>query len=168
MLNRKSTRLKGYDYSSQGGYFITINVKQRKVNHFGIIVNDMMILNNAGLIVKDEWLKTEKIRQHVALDEFVIMPDHFHAILFLRETQDQLSLKKTGECDSPIQNTLFKSPSKTIGAIVRGFKSACTKRFNVEKIHIEWQRNYYDRIIRNEKEFLNVQNYIINNPANWK
>lgn len=187
MNNRKSARLKGYDYASEGGYFITINAKQRKVNHFGKIENGKMIFNEAGLIVQNEWLKTTDIRAQVSLDEFVVMPDHFHAVLFLTETQSSLRQKgecssenkkgectsenKKGECNSPIRKESvgsFKSPSQTVGAIVRGFKSACTKKFNETKLRIEWQRNYYDIIIRNEMEYLNIQNYIKNNPSNWK
>ncbi len=182
MNNRKSTRLKGYDYASEGAYFITINAKQRKINHFGNIVNGIMFLNDAGLIIQNEWLKTSAIRPQVTLDEFVVMPDHFHAVLFLTESQKSeknslllkdecLSENQNDECNSPIRKASldhFKSPSQTVGAVVRGFKSACTKKFNEAKINIEWQRNYHDRIIRDEKEFLNVQNYITNNPANWK
>jgi REP element-mobilizing transposase RayT len=164
MPNRKSTRLKGYDYASEGGYFITINAKQRNVDHFGKVVNGEMILNEAGLIVQNEWLKTQEIRTQVILDEFVVMPDHFHAILFLRGIQ-------MGECNSPVDEpkiSVFRSPSQTLGAIIRGFKSACTKKFNELNINMEWQRNYHDRIIRNEQEYLNVQNYIKMNPKNFE
>ena len=170
MNNRKSTRLKGYNYASEGSYFITINAKLRKLNHFGHILNGRMILNKAGVIVQNEWINTEKIRSNVVLNEFVVMPDHFHAVLFLTGTQKEKELfeNQKGECDSLIQNAHFKSPSQTIGAIVRGFKSACTKKFNSERLNIVWQRNYHDRIIRDDKELLNIQNYIINNPSNWE
>jgi REP element-mobilizing transposase RayT len=169
MNKRKSTRLKGYNYASEGSYFITINAKLRKLNHFGHILNGRMILNKAGVIVQNEWLNTEKIRSNVILDEFVVMPDHFHAVLFLTGTQ-MVECYHMGEYDSPIQKkspVSFESPSQTIGAIVRGFKSTCTKKFNSEKLNILWQRNYHDRIIRDGRELLNIQNYIINNPSNW-
>lgn len=182
MNNRHSIRLKGYDYAQEGAYFITINVKERKQSFFGSVENGKVILNGAGKIVHEEWQKTSVIRKNVMLDEFVVMPDHFHAILFI--TQNETGRLQNAHTKQLVgasrwlsgrirpkedeDRIEFVSPRQTIGAIVRGFKGACTKRF-LEKgfLDIIWQRNYYDRIIRNHEEFQNFQQYIINNPANW-
>lgn len=162
--DRQSYRYKGYDYASEGWYFITINVYDRK-RLFGDIKNGEMFLNKLGEIVHEEWLKTTDIRKNVSLQEFVVMPDHFHALIDINFSMDQENELGT-----------FRSPSQTLGAIVRGFKGAVTKRIKLyclenkeqfpllEKV---WQRNYYDRVIRDERELMAVKSYIENNPKNW-
>ena len=80
---RRSIRLRGYDYSQNGAYFVTVCVQNRECV-FGQVVNGEMILNEAGCMVEDEWLKTPAVRPEVELDEFVMMPNHFHAIIMIR------------------------------------------------------------------------------------
>ena len=114
--HRRSIRLKGYDYSQAGLYFITLCIQNRE-NLFGEIKNGKMILNIFGKIAKEEWEKTAEIRKNCSLGEFIIMPNHFHAIISI--DYQIRNNNKIGE---------FKSPSQTIGAIIRGFKGASTKR----------------------------------------
>ena len=162
--NRQCYRHREYDYGSVGWYFITINTANFS-QLFGKIENREMHLNQFGIIAQKEWLKTEQIRDNVTLEEFVIMPDHFHAIISIDYPKNQDNL--TG---------VFRSTSHTLGSIVRGYKGAVTKQLKIyaSDNQIEdfpskiWQRNYYDRIIRDEKELYNVKNYILENPKRYR
>jgi len=165
--HRRSIRLKEYDYSQAGGYYITICSYSGKCI-FGDIVNDQMILKELGKIVRNEWLKTERIRENVELDAFMVMPNHFHGIIIL--TDNGRSFKEL-DIVGAYGDTPLQSPSKTIGAIVRGFKSATTKQINQFRnapgLSV-WQRNYYEHIIRNENDLNRIREYIINNPLKWE
>ncbi len=170
--HRRSIRLKEYDYSQPGFYFITLCIKNRE-HLFGEINNDKMLLNDVGKIIMQEWEKTPQIRNNVKLGEFIIMPNHFHAIL-------QIEYKINTSSDKIDK---FQSPSQTIGSIIRGFKGATTLRIN-QKLPAHdygrgvlpyaqksnnsiWQSNYWERIIRTEIEYNKISNYIINNPLCW-
>lgn len=136
-----------------------------------------MILNENGKIAFDEWLKTPEIRNNVELCEFVIMPNHMHGIIRLFD-RGELDSPETNELDSPETNELhsidrrgvcktpLRSPSQTIGAIVRGYKSSVTRQIAINKKL--WQRNYHEHIIRDEQSYQNISKYIINNPAKWE
>lgn len=185
--HRQSIRLKNYDYSIEGLYFITLCVIDKK-NIFGEIIDGKLYLNKFGKIAKEEWAKTPEIRKNTSLGEFIIMPNHMHGIISIDYQINETKKEDIGK---------FQSPSQTIGAIIRGYKGATTKRINnlIREIKASpstgelqfapaespeqalkylsgegsiWQRNYYDIIIRTEKAFTNISNYIINNPANWK
>jgi len=210
--NRQSLRLKGYDYSKKGLYFITI-VTQDRARIFGEIKAGEMILNKLGKIAEEEWIKSIEIRNNITLHEYIIMPNHMHGIIQinfkkenLKENQKEKEDFRGGDSDtgvlqyapsaispsaiSPSGNSLsknshskfspdFKSPSQTIGAIIRGYKGATTKRIKElhykdgEKLNIDlsksiWQRNYWDIIINNNNAYQNISNYIINNPKKWE
>ena len=127
------------------------------------------VIINVGKIVHDAWLKTPELRPNVELDVFVVMPNHIHGIIVI--TKNDRDVSTTPESKG-IFNTprLFKSQSQTIGAIVRGYKSSVTKKINT--LHhcddfVVWQRNYHEHIIRNERSYQNISNYIINNPEKW-
>lgn len=190
--NRKSIRLKGYDYSQAGAYFVTICTKNRQCL-FGEIVNGEMILNEYGIIAYDEWLKTPELRINVELDVFIVMPNHIHGIIVITDivkgvlhtpgdnvvthmpgdaTDISLMNDKKNVPDNirDLCNTSLRSPSQTVGAIVRGYKSSVTNKINESK-HCKgfmvWHRNYHDRIIRNQQSYHNISEYIKNNPAKW-
>lgn len=169
--HRLSIRLSGYDYAQEGAYFITLCTH----NHlclFGIIVDGEMHLNEYGEIVRNLWLETPAIRPNVELSEWVIMPNHFHAVL----TITRRGVVRRGVLQyAPTTNTnarkTLQSPSQTIGAIVRGFKSAVTKRINEIRATPGvpvWQRNYWEHVIRDEKSYHDIATYIINNPTKWE
>ena len=157
---RRCYRYPKYDYGSAGWYFITINTANFS-QLFGRIENGEMHLNPFGRIAQKEWLKTEQIRDNITLEEFIVKPDHFHAIISIDFPINQSNLAG-----------VFRSTSQTVGAIIRGYKGAVTKQLKLyaQDNQIEgfpskiWQRNYYDRIIRDEKELYNVKNYILENP----
>jgi REP element-mobilizing transposase RayT len=186
--HRRSIRLKECDYSQPGEYFITICTYNHECT-LGEIINGEMWLNEIGKIVEEEWLRTAIIRPDIQLDLYVIMPNHIHGIIVLNEGRGTLQsdIPVRANCHSPqekIQNNpfnngayidtplrnMFRSPSNTVGAIVRGFKSATTKHINEIRgapgIRF-WQRNYYDRIIRNDNELDNIRDYIQNNVLKW-
>jgi len=131
---------------------------------FGEIVNDEMILNEFGLIDKNEWLKTPIIRRftlNIVLDKFVIMLNHMYLIIEIKQCRGVLQYAPTNE---------FKSPSQNLGSIIRGFKSITTTQINQIRKSPKnpvWQRNYYERIIRNEYDLNRIRQYIVNNPTNW-
>ncbi len=158
---RKSIRLKEYDYSLPGEYFITICTHGKQCI-FGEVVDEEMHLNEVGKIAKEEWLKTPIIRPAVELDVFEIMPNHLHSIIVIK---DESSIPKVGthSCAS-----LQRKP-RSLGSILAGFKSAATTRINKSRntpyVPV-WQGKFYDHIIRNEKELNNIREYIMNNPLN--
>ena len=180
--NRQSIRLKNYDYSQEGSYFITL-VTQDRIHLFGKIEDGKMILNTVGKILEEEWRNTIELRPNITLGEFIIMPDHMHMIITITAQMEKKEDKEWIHSNP-------KSPSHTIGAIIRGFKGASTKKINQflnstgesqfapttdsqfaptefykNKI---FQRNYYEHIIRNQNDFNRIEQYIIDNPMNWK
>ncbi len=120
--NRRSIRLSGYDYGRAGAYYITICIHDRKCV-FGNISNGEMLINEYGRIVKDEWMKTEHIRKNVGLDVFVIMPNHFHGIIYIFDGDYAKATQRV----APTSQTL---KSNSIGAIIGQFKSITAKNIN--------------------------------------
>ena len=158
---RKSIRLKDYDYSQPGAYFITICIHKKQCI-LGEVTDDGMKLSRFGEVVKTEWLKTFEIRKNLILDEYIVMFNHFHGIIIVdgRGTlQRAPTFEKFGR---PISNS--------VPTIVRLFKSATTNQVN--QLHHTprrpfWQRNYFEHIIRNEDELNKIREYIQNNPLKW-
>jgi len=157
---RRSIRLRDYDYSQQGAYFVTVCAWNRECL-FGDVVQGEMRSNEYGRIVENEWRRTSTVRSNVETDDFIEMPNHFHCILVINERRGVLQYAPTNE---------LRSPSQTIGAIVRGFKSAVTKSFNTIRatpgIPV-WQRNYYEHIIRDENDLARIRQYVADNPMTW-
>ncbi|MEW5976044.1 MAG: transposase [Acidobacteriota bacterium] len=172
--HRRSIRLPGHDYSQGGAYYITLCTKHRRFL-FGAIVDARMILNSAGQIVADEWVKTAAIRQGIGLDKWVVMPNHFHAIVVITPClgRGDRPVAPTVVAPTPVASTKDVRPgarSNSLGALIAGFKSAVTKRINqtsgMSGAEV-WQRNYYEHIIRNERDLTRVRQYIEDNPARW-
>ena len=160
--HRHSIRLPEYDYSLPGAYFITI-AAHKKQKLFGEVMNGEMRLNEFGGIVESEWLKTPQIRPEIELGVYVIMPNHFHAIVIIKDQ----GVGAYGHTPLPVE---FASPSRTIGALIRGFKGTVTRSINLTRqtpARPVWQRNYYEHIIRNEAEYLQISEYILANPLVW-
>ena len=163
--HRRSIRLRGYDYAQSGAYFITI-VTQNRACLFGHMADGKMVLNDAGMAAQNCWLEIPNHYPNVTLDEFVIMPNHVHGIIVINVGANNHSPKQN---HSPIQSSQFRSPSQTIGSIVRGFKIGVTKWFRQNTdVYDVWQRNYYEHIVRNDDELNAIRQYIINNPLKWQ
>jgi len=172
--HRKSIRLKNYDYSQAGLYFVTI-VTQGRENLFGDIVVGEMVANDAGVLVRDEWFESEKIRDEIKMHQFVIMPNHLHGIVEITvRTNVGANGRSPVQCPVQLhtQSTSIKSMRpQSIGSFVAGFKSSVTKKINQIR-HTPsrklWQRNYWEHIIRNENEYQRIAQYIIDNPKKWE
>jgi REP element-mobilizing transposase RayT len=165
--HRRSIRLKGYDYTLAGAYFVTIVTWQREML-FGEIVNGEtpqgghVRLNELGEIVRDEWEQTAIVRSNVELGGYIVMPNHVHGILIF--VDDHVGATRRV---APTKTTL---QSGSLGAVMGQFKSIVTKRinglWNVSGRPI-WQRNYYEHIIRNHDDHDRIHRYIESNPSMW-
>ncbi len=173
--HRRSIRLRGYDYTQPGAYFITMCTHNRECL-FGDIANGEMVLNEWGKMVWDEWFKSQSIRNEITLydNEFAVMPNHIHGIVWIVNT-DNIGVNDvgaTGRSPLPLPMTQpIGSPKRSLSSFVAGFKSAVTKQINQLRQTPGmpvWQRNYYEHIIRNNNELHRIQQYIINNPKNWE
>ena len=188
--NRHSARFRGYDYAQHGAYFITVCADHHRP-FFGTIENDQMKPNWVAHIVEREWLRMGELRDNVFLDEFVVMPNHFHAILIITTPPVGTQLAASGHASSQtteqrtqqaaslrLRDVGGATPNNvapdSLSAIVRGFKSAVSRAVNAERATrnqspvVVWQKRFHDRVIRNEKELLDTRRYIIENPQNWR
>ena len=164
--HRRSIRLKGYDYSQAGTYFVTICV-QDKVCLLGKIVDGKMQVNTYGEIVKKNWKWLAEQYPYVILDEWIVMPNHFHGILFI----DRRGGSRTAQQEDSSQRSQEGAKRKPLGRLIGAFKTVSTKQINELRntpgVRF-WQRNYYEHIVRNERELNNIRQYIINNPLHWE
>ena len=159
-LHQRSILLKEYDYSQPGAYFVTIAAFQHECL-FGEIINQELRLNEYGKIAEECWRTIPEHFPNVELGAYVAMPNHVHGIIVIHENK---SLPSVGARHaSPLRPHGAKPNS--LGAIVGSFKSAVTKRIGQKNI---WQRNYYEHIIHNEKEWDKIHRYIESNPVNWE
>ncbi len=183
-----SARLQGYDYGKNGAYFITI-CTQNRVHYFGEIENGKMILNELGKLAEQFWVEIPNQFPFLELGNFVVMPNHIHGVLIIDKTNDGDIVGDTVEtrliASLPPPQTPADIPNATekwggitgnrnpmfhenISRIIRWYKGRCS--FEMRKIHADfgWQSRFHDHIIRDSKSFKNIQNYIENNPGNWK
>jgi len=169
-------RLKNHDYL-HGMYFVTICTKNF-INVFGKIINGQMKLNEYGKIVKTEWLKTEKLRNNVIFDNYIIMPNHFHGIISIIYNENSNSVilddgRDVTRYDSTkmINNRMSEiSPkSNSLSSIIRLFKSSCTREIRNQGFsEFKWQEKFYEHIVQNDNDLNNIQNYIYDNPQKWE
>jgi putative transposase len=163
----ESSRLKDWDYSTPWWYYVTICTKDMKC-WFGIIKNGKMKLNDLGKVIEEEWSKTKEIRSNVDLDNFVIMPNHFHGIPIIKDVEtSRRDVSKESETGHRPVSTQLKPNS--LGSIIGQFKSVCTKRiYKLGYRNFQWQKGFYDHIIRNENDLHRIGTYIQNNPLKWE
>ena len=148
LQNRKSTRLKGYDYSNQNYYFVTI-CTHNKLHLFG----DVNKLNEFGEIAEMELLNIPTHFDCIRIDKYVIMPDHIHGIIIIGYNDESERSR----------------PFPTLSTIIGLYKSGVSKRIHEIKPNIIiWQKSFNDRIIRNEQGYLEVCKYINENPLKWR
>ena len=171
---RRSIRLKNYDYTQAGFYFITLCVQGRE-SLFGEIVQDQMIFNAAGKMIEKEWQTLQKRFPHIVLHEYVAMPNHFHAIIEVDNAAQDFQINTNNGQPQGIAPTVDHS-KKSIGDMIGAFKSITTVEY-IRGIKTNnwqgfdgklWQRNYWDHVIRNEQSLNDIAQYIINNPQNWE
>ena len=165
----KSTRLKHWDYSSCGAYYITICTKNREP-FLGKITNEKMKLSEIGEIVKNCWLAIPQHYPNVTLDEFVIMPDHMHGLIFI----DDLSFVETChgmslQTRTRTYNKFSQPVSQSLSMIINHFKSAVKRWCNKNGFqNFAWQTRFHESILRNEKHLNTIREYIINNPLEFE
>jgi putative transposase len=178
--HRRSIRLQGYDYSQAGAYFVTMVTLQREFL-FGKIVNNEMELSPYGEIVQRWWGEIPIHFPNVETGAFVIMPNHVHGIIFIIERRGTVSVPRDNQpqnkLETPNLNIELEGGETpplrvpTLGQVVAYFKYQSTKEMNslenTGTVTKFWQRNYYEHIIRNEKDLQNKTNYIEANPLLW-
>ena len=165
---RRSIRRPDYDYSQAGAYFITMCTHEREAL-LGEIAGEAMRLNACGEIVSAVWHAVPQHDAHVALDEFVIMPNHVHGIIVI-ENNDEVGAIH----ESPVRESPLRDPRERrrmlLPKIIGYFKMNTAKRINELRqtpgVPV-WQRNYYERVIHNERELNAVRDYVRHNPLNW-
>jgi putative transposase len=155
--NRKLNRLQGYDYSQSGYYFVTICTKNR-INWFGAIEHDKVILNASGYIVRRQWEWLAEQYPYVHLDAYAVMPDHIHGIIQIVQGGVGNGRDRSVQCDHSLR---IKSLSELIGA----FKTTSSKSIHeTQETGFAWQKSFHDHIIRNERSLNQIREYIVNNP----
>lgn len=165
--HRHSIRLKNYEYTQPGGYFITIVTYQRDML-FGQIAHGKMQLNDFGTIADECWHAIPHHFPNVELGVHVVMPNHVHGIIVINEGSATNSSPNVGAMHtSPLPPPRGAKP-KSIGAIVGSFKSAVSRCIGREHNATGiWQRNYYEHVIRNHEEWDRIHRYIEANPSRW-
>jgi REP element-mobilizing transposase RayT len=156
--NRKSIRLKDYDYSTAGRYFVTLAAKDKGCP-FGTIYEGKVLHNGAGKIICASLEQLELTYPYVVIDVYCLMPNHLHAVLFLLDSAFFAP-------EDPVRSMKIKPLGQLIGAL----KTVSTKNINLldhTPGRLIWQRNYYDRVIRNDQELDRIREYILANPLRW-
>jgi putative transposase len=187
--HRKSIRLKGYDYSQVGLYFITICC-QNRLHLFGNVINKQMILNDAGKMIEKWYIELENKFPNIQCHEMIVMPNHIHFIIEnvgsvgadLRVCPNNSDLSETKKSETDLSETK-KSVSETLGEhvgsplhrVIQWFKTMSTNEYirgvkNNNWVPFDgklWQRNYWEHVIRNDNSYQKISEYIINNPSKW-
>jgi len=157
-VTRKTTRLIGHDYREPGAYFVTLCIEDRKCL-LGSIVDGAMRRNRAGDLIQRIWAELPEHYRFLQVDEFIVMPNHIHAIVML--TTDDIGIRPDDAIGLPALIQRFKAFS------TREYQRMAKAESGSPSDSALWQRNYHDRVIRNEKELATVRTYIVNNPAQW-
>ena len=160
-IRRRSNRLAGFDYSQAGAYFITITVRGR-LPLFGDVANGEARLNDAGDMVRRVWESMSERFPSITMDQFVVMPNHVHGIIIIRQLDG-------GEIGATTR------VARTVGDVVGAYKSSTTVEYTWSVRTLNWppfekrlwRRNYYEHIVRNEESLNRIRQYIIDNPARW-
>lgn len=161
---RKPLRLRDYDYSNEGFYYVTI-CTQNKIAYFGEIIDEKMILNSNGRIAENYWKQIPKRYQNITLDSYIIMPNHIHGIIIIREVD------KTGHCPVTTDNKRGGGAKYgLLSKVINSFKGIVTKSIKKtpDGLDFAWQRSFYEHVIRNEEALLKIREYIENNTLQWQ
>jgi putative transposase len=182
-----STRLTDWDYSKEGFYYVTICAQDR-ICCFGEIKDKNVYLSEIGKIVFEELLKTPQLRLYVKLDDFIIMPNHIHAIFEIQKDNDLVNEHcrdtarhvASGKNDFGLNNRrdavhrvstgnkFGPLKPKSLSSIINTFKGAVSKECHENNLDFYWQTNYYEHIITNDEDYARIKEYIALNPINWE
>ncbi len=179
--HRRSIRLRDYDYSQEGAYFVTMCTQNRECL-FGDVVDEEMALNDAGKMIKTVWDEIPQFYCGIETDELIIMPNHIHGIIIIVGAGPRACPDRHRACPDDVSQPNQTgqpqgvAPTLSLPDVVHRYKTMTTKRYTdcVKQDHWPpfpgklWQRNYYDHIIRNEKKLNKIREYITHNPLNWE
>lgn len=163
--SRRSIRLPDFDYARYGPFFITLCVENRKCN-FGTVANSQMQSNRYGQIVEDEWMRTAEIRRETFFDAYVVMPNHFHGIVSVLNAETERLGRVGAHSRAPLRRQ-----SRSLGSLIAQFKATTTRLINALRGTpgaSVWQRNYYEHVVRDERDLERIRAYIDANPARWE
>lgn len=153
---RKHIRLREFDYSSANAYFITVCVRD-KLPLLGAIRNGICGLSEIGCDIAHRLQNIPVLYPHVLLDEFIVMPNHFHALLFITQHQGEW-----------MPNKFQRVTTGSISSIINSAKGATTKWCQRNNHFFDWQNKFHDHVIRNNHEYNSIKEYIITNPQRWR
>jgi len=162
---RRSIRLPEFDYARYGPFFVTLCVENRNCI-FGTVADGQMQLKRYGEIIEEEWIRTAEIRRETSFDAYVVMPNHFHGIVSVLNTEADRLGRVGAHSRAPLRRQ-----SRSLGAMIAQFKATTTRRINALRGTpgaTIWQRNYYEHVIRDERDLERIRNYIAANPARWE
>lgn len=166
---RKSPRLKGYDYSQSGAYFVTI-CTHHQAHLFGCVVDGEMVLNGYGEIATFCWAEIPAHYPNVELDLYVIMPNHMHGIIVIYDDDFGRDISRPynnrDTVGTPYMASGAQSKRPPLGCIIGAYKAAVTRKIDNSDVKI-WQNRYHDHIIRNEPSLDKIREYVLCNPARW-
>jgi putative transposase len=193
--HRRSIRLRGYDYSQAGAYFVTICVQSHQCL-FGDVIDAESRMGELGVIADECWQTIPQHFPYVELDEYVVMPNHFHGIVVIGDDgRDDVGIGDVGRGDGGIGDvgrgtcrgvqlnaptatanrdmsnpfSVMSPKRKTLSVVIRTFKATVTTGCReIDRTDFAWLRNYYEHIIRNEREWNAIAEYIRHNPAHWQ
>ncbi len=160
--SRKTIRLQRISYAEHGAYFLTL-VTHDRIPLFGEIENGEVKISQVGLVVRGEWVGSATMRPHLVLDEFVIMPNHLHAIVGLAKEDPSAR-------SAALRTSRDRAPA-SISSFIAGFKAATTRRIreHLRNPHFQvWQPRFHDHVIRDDRDFDEIREYIHNNPVQWE
>ena len=162
--HRRSIRLSGRDYCCEGIYFVTICADRRRCI-FGHIEKGRFVLNALGNLVRESWTAIPAHFSHVELSEFIVMPNHLHGMLVFHPIVGAQHCCALADLDAK-----HSVRSRSLGAVIRSFKAIVARKAHSELNWKEeiWQRNYFDRIIRDGQEWAETSRYILENPLKWE
>ncbi len=178
-LERRSIRLREYDYTQPGAYFVTV-VTHNRVQVLSKIADGQIQLTPLGKIVEEELIQTSQIRPNVEIDTYIIMPNHIHVIFLVHEDSHPVKEKDGAKQNDGVTShpvgahscapLLLQRQPRSLGSLLAGIKSITTKRVNLLLCTPStplWQRNYYEHIIRSGKSLDAARAYILSNPFHW-
>jgi REP element-mobilizing transposase RayT len=159
---RKAIRLRHFAYSQPGAYFVTTCVQHRACL-FGEVVDGVMRMNDAGRVVAEWWLKLNSKFPSVQSDTYAVMPNHFHGIVTIVGADPRVRPGPGAHAGAPLPTIMQWFKTMTTNAYIRGVKEHDWRAFSGKL----WQRNYYEHVIRTERELTLIREYIADNPLQW-
>lgn len=167
MKERKQVRLEDYDYLKGGYYFVTICTKDRK-QWFGVIDSETMRLSKFGEIARDLWVEIPTHFKEIGIDEFSVMPNHIHGILIIEEGMVGNAYMRSHQRNA-FMHSLQDKTKMLLPKIIQQYKSSVTRKINSmqKDSRFDWQKSFYDHVIRSERSLESIREYIQNNPLKW-